>query len=58
MIKKSIEKLTKKICKFTFTEAKTPLIFGNGRSVFSLSQLWNGSGEKPFDYFVKDDLHV
>ena len=44
MIKKSIEKLTRNICKFSFTEAKAPLIFGNGRAVFSLSQLWNGSG--------------
>ena len=44
MIKKSIEKLTRKIYKFSFSEAKTPLIFGNGRAVFSLSQLWDGSG--------------
>jgi hypothetical protein len=58
MIKRSLVNLIQKAGFYNFSESKSPTIFGNGRSVFSLSQLWNGIGEKPFDYFVKDDLQV
>lgn len=58
MIHRSLTRLITRIATYAFTESKGPIIFGNGRSVFSLSQLWNGIGEKPFDYFVKNDLNV
>jgi hypothetical protein len=58
MIQRSFAKLSRKITAFTFCDIRKPIIFGNGRSVFSLSQLWSGTCEKPFDHFVKDDLNV
>lgn len=58
MIHRPLKRLITKMTAYGFTESKGPIIFGNGRSVFSLSQLWNGTGEKPFDYFVKNDLNV
>lgn len=58
MIHKPFTTLVTRIAAYSFTKSKGPIIFGNGRSVFSLSQLWNGTGEKPLDYFVKNDLNV
>ncbi len=58
MIHRPSLRLITKIGTYGFTESKGPIIFGNGRSIFSLSQLWGGFGEKPSDYFVKNDLNV
>lgn len=57
MIKRSL-KLSQRIIAFNFSENRSPIIFSKGSSAFSLSQLWNGIGEKPTDYFVKDNLNV
>lgn len=57
MIRHSVHKVARKI-HHLFSSTKSPIIFSNGRSTFSLSQVWSGIGEKPFDYFVHDDLQV
>ena len=35
-----------------FSQNKKPILFGNGNSIFSVCQLWDGAGEKPYDYCV------
>lgn len=48
--------LSKRSFKFTESSGKSPIIFGNGKSLFSLSQWWSGSPPRPFDYYVQDTL--
>jgi hypothetical protein len=54
MIALGIKQLQRAFC----SSRNSPLIFGNGNSIFSVSSMWWGEGEKPFDYFVRDDLAV
>jgi hypothetical protein len=41
---------------FGFGSAERPLLYGNGRSIVSVSQWWVGSGARPWDYYVEDTL--
>ena len=34
------------------TAAFTPILYGNGKSIVSLSQWWNGTDARPSDYYV------
>ena len=36
--------------------SQVPRIYGNNKSILSLSQWWNGQGKRPTDYFVSDSL--
>lgn len=39
-----------------FSSTKKPILFGNGSSIFSIAQLWDGIGQKPLDYCLEDQL--
>lgn len=43
---------------FTESSTKTPIIYSNGNSIFSLAQWWDGSAPRPSDYYVHDSLNT
>lgn len=56
MIRK-VASLTKRL-QFQFGTTDRPLLYGNGGSIVSISQWWEGSGPRPWDYYVEDGLEV
>ena len=57
MISRISQKL-KRNTSFSFCTAFTPILYGNGRSIISLSRWWNGSPPRPNDYYVEDKLQA
>ena len=57
-----IRKATKKIfqtLRFGFcSEHYAPKMYGNNKSIVSLSHWWNGMSPRPIDYYVQDTLEV
>lgn len=41
---------------FTESSSRSPIIYSNGNSIFSLAQWWDGSTPRPSDYYVHDSL--
>lgn len=58
MISKVSQKLLhKNVSKFSSTPF-VPILYGNGKSLISLSQWWDGNSARPNDYYVEDKLEL
>ncbi len=58
MINKVTKTLIYQSQSFFSTTTFTPILYGNGKSIVSLSQWWNGKDARPNDYYVQDKLQA
>lgn len=58
MIRKGIRSLLHRNLNPFATQLNKPILYGNNKSIISVSQWWNGSLPRPNDYYVEDTLET